>query len=82
MEGRIGAPATGMNADFAVLNSNPLDHIQNSVHISRFVRHGKTIGWLSSAALEERRFPEKRARTGTWGWAASACLVQVCARKR
>lgn len=49
MEDRIGSLAAGMDADFVVLNSNPLDDIKNTVDISRVVRRGRTVTWPKAA---------------------------------
>lgn len=49
MEDRIGKLAVGMDADFVVLNSNPLDAINNTLDISRVVRRGRTVAWPMSA---------------------------------
>jgi len=45
LEAKIGSLDVGMDADFVVLNSNPLDNIQNTTDISRVVRRGRTLGW-------------------------------------
>lgn len=45
MEARIGSLNAGMDADFVVLNSNPLDDIRNSLDISRVVRRGRSLTW-------------------------------------
>lgn len=50
MENHIGSLAAGMDADFVVLNSNPLDGIKNTLDISRIVRRGRTVAWPMSAA--------------------------------
>lgn len=50
MEDRIGSLVAGMDADFVVLNSNPLDDIRNTLDISRVVRRGRTITWPSLTA--------------------------------
>jgi imidazolonepropionase-like amidohydrolase len=45
----IGAPdrgtlETGKEADFLVLNGNPLDDIRNTTHLDRIYHHGKLVG--------------------------------------
>ena len=45
LESRIGSIDVGMDADFVVLNSNPLDDIKNTADISRVVRRGRSLRW-------------------------------------
>jgi len=49
MTDQIGALAAGMNADFVVLNSNPLEDIRSTTDISQVVRHGRTITWPTAS---------------------------------
>lgn len=45
LESSIGSIGIGMDADFVVLNSNPLDDIKSTTDISRVVRRGRTMSW-------------------------------------
>lgn len=45
LETKIGMISPGMDADFIVLNSNPLDDIRNSVDINFVVRRGNVLSW-------------------------------------
>lgn len=48
MQGRIGSLADGKDADFVILNSNPLDDIHNTTDIWRVVRCGRAVQWPES----------------------------------
>lgn len=45
LEDRIGSLGTGMDADFVVLNTDPLVNIRNTTDIYRVVRRGRTLHW-------------------------------------
>lgn len=45
MQDRIGALAEGMDADFVILDANPLDDIHNTLEIDRVVRRGRVVQW-------------------------------------
>ncbi|RYG99007.1 MAG: hypothetical protein EON58_05350 [Alphaproteobacteria bacterium] len=55
LEGKIGSLAAGLDADFVVLNSNPLDDLKNTIDISEVVRRGRTLTW-----------PTGRTHSTTW----------------
>jgi hypothetical protein len=45
MQDRIGALAEGMDADFVILDANPLDDIYNTLEIASVVRRGRVVQW-------------------------------------
>lgn len=45
LEDHIGSLGTGMDADFVVLNTDPLVNIRNTTDIYRVVRRGRTLHW-------------------------------------
>ena len=50
LESRIGSLVEGKDADFIVLNANPLDDIRNARNIERVVRRGRVVTWPSGPA--------------------------------
>ncbi len=50
LESRIGSLADGKDADFIVLNANPLDDIRNARNIERVVRRGRVVTWPTGPA--------------------------------
>jgi hypothetical protein len=61
VQNRIGALAEGMDADFVILNSNPLDDIHNTVDIARVIRRGRTVQWPDGT-----RWPLSWPADGDW----------------
>lgn len=51
MQDRIGALAEGMDADFVILDANPLDDIYNTLEIDRVVRRGRVVQWPEGSRL-------------------------------
>lgn len=51
LQDHIGSLASGMDADFVILNSNPLDSIYNTDDISRVVRRGRAVQWPGTSRL-------------------------------
>lgn len=47
LEKKIGALSEGFDADFVVLNSDPLTDIKNSADIYRVIRRGRMLEWPS-----------------------------------
>ncbi len=50
LENRIGSLAQGKDADFIVLDANPLDDIRNARNIERVVRRGRVVTWPAGPA--------------------------------
>ena len=50
LESGIGSLAKGKDADFIVLNANPLDDIRNARDIERVVRRGRAVTWPTGSA--------------------------------
>jgi imidazolonepropionase-like amidohydrolase len=67
MQDRIGSLAEGMDADFVILNANPLDDIHNTTDIARVVRRGRTVQWP-----EGEKWPQSWPGEGDW----SACKAR------
>lgn len=61
LQDRIGSLAKGMDADFVILNSNPLESVYNTDDISRVIRRGTTVTW-PSGSLWPRSWPVR----GDW----------------
>jgi imidazolonepropionase-like amidohydrolase len=50
LESRIGSLVQGKDADFIVLDANPLEDIRNARKIDRVVRRGRTVTWPAGPA--------------------------------
>ncbi len=50
LESRIGSLVQGKDADFIVLNANPLEDIRNARNIERVVRRGRVVTWPAGPA--------------------------------
>ncbi len=50
LDDRIGSLVEGKDADFVVLNANPLDDIRNARNIERVVRRGRVVTWPAGPA--------------------------------
>lgn len=55
LESRIGSLAKGKDADFVVLNADPLADIRNARDIERVVRRGRVVSWPSGTAPQSWR---------------------------
>ena len=55
LESRIGSLVEGKDADFIVLNANPLDDIRNARNIERVVRRGRVATWPTGPAPQSWR---------------------------
>lgn len=55
LEDRIGSLTSGKDADFIVLNSDPLENIRNTVDIDLVVKKGRQVSW-----------PENEFEPGGW----------------
>ena len=55
LDDKIGSLADGKDADFVVLNANPLDDIRNARDIERVVRRGRVVTWPVGPAPQSWR---------------------------
>lgn len=53
LDDRIGQLRPGMDADFVVLNSSPLENIRNTTDISQVIRRGQRIAWPAGGQPSE-----------------------------
>ena len=66
LDDRIGSLVEGKDADFIVLNANPLSDIRNARNIERVVRRGRVVTWPAGPAPQSWKSAEAWDECQRW----------------
>ena len=72
LESRIGSLVEGKDADFIVLDANPLDDIRNARNIERVVRRGRPVTWPAGPAPQSWRSAKSWDDCQRWNFGLGA----------
>jgi hypothetical protein len=80
MQNRIGSLSEGMDADFVILNSNPLDDIYNTTDIWRVVRRGRAVQWPEGTDWPQS-WPDEADWTQCQNWNLNVTRTELNAQR-